>query len=126
MRVDDLACHGRADPNVARNASILGVGGWTGGKVLLPISVTADAEAWLPHGDETEAMIVVVTGGAQTTAELLGRRIPDETARVLDRGRESVPAERCSSGRIVVERALESGGEVPAEQRLLVLGLVAA
>ena len=126
MRVDDLARDGRADLNVAGDASILGVGGWTSGKVLFPISVTAEAEARLPHRDETEAMIVVVTGRAQTTAELHGRSIPDEPACALDRYRESVSAERGSSGLVTVERALESGSEVLAEKCLLVLGLVAA
>ena len=81
----------------------MGVGGWTGGKVLLPILVTAEAEARLLHGHETEAMIVVVTGRAQTTAELRGRSIPDETARVLSHGRESVTAERCSSGPVFLQ-----------------------
>jgi hypothetical protein len=125
VRVDDLACHGHANPNVACDASILRVGG-PFGKMLLAFTVAAAAEACALDQAETEAMLVVVTRRAQTAAHFTRHGITDEKSRRPRRGGESVPAKRRPGGPIAVQRALKAAGEVLAGQRLLVLGLVAA
>ena len=66
-----MAEHSRASTNMTCDASILQVGAPIG-KVLLAISVAADAEVGLLDGAEPQAMLVVVTRKAQTTAELPG------------------------------------------------------
>ena len=63
-----MAEHSRASTNVACDAAILRVGAPIG-KVLLAISVAADAEVGLLDGAEPEAVVVVVTRGTQTAAE---------------------------------------------------------
>ena len=70
MRIDDLASHGHADPSVAGEASIR-VGGRLG-EMLRAIAVAADAEVRLLDRPEIEAVFVVVTGRAQTTAHRPG------------------------------------------------------
>jgi hypothetical protein len=59
MRVDDLACHGRADANVACEASILLVNREVG-EMLFETPMAAQAEAGLLDRAETEAVAVVV------------------------------------------------------------------
>jgi len=123
--VDDLAEHSRASTNMTCDASILQVGTPIG-KVLLAISVAADAEVGLLDGAEPEAVVVVVTRGAQTAAQLAGRRITDEPPCVSIRSSESISAKRPPCGDLVVQRALKSSGKVLADKCLLELGLVAA
>jgi hypothetical protein len=125
MRVDDLARDGLANPNMAGDAAILRFGR-RAGEMLLAICVTAEAEVCPLNGAEIEAVLVVVTRRAQTTAQRPRRRIANETSRRLGWGGESVVAKRRPCRAIVVQRALKSGGEVFAGQGLLVLGLMAA
>jgi hypothetical protein len=91
--VDDLPEHSFASTNVTSDASIVQVGAPVG-KMLLAISVAADAEVGVLDGAEPEAVVVVVTRGAQTAAELPRRRIPNEAPRVAIWSRESITAER--------------------------------
>src|SRR5262245_53008462 len=135
MRVDDLTCHGRANPDVACGAPVLRVGPYVG-EVLLAVSVAADAEVFPLHGGEAEAVVVVVARRAQATAQRPGNRITDEPSRHRDvrhagtlrigRFGESLSAERRPQSPLAVQRALSSAGEVLAGQGLLVLGLVTA
>ena len=124
MRVNDLAHYGLANPNVAGDAPVLRVGD-RAGKVLLAMFVAADAEARPLDGGETEAVFVVVTRRTQTTAQIPGRGIADETSRLPGRGGESIVAKRHPCRAVAVQRALKSADEVLAGQRLLILGLVA-
>ena len=95
------------------------------GEMLLPIGVAPDAEVCPLDGAETEAVIVVVTRRAQTTAHVPGGRVTDETPGRRRGGGESILPERRPCRAVAVKGALESAGEVLAGQRLLVLGLVA-
>src|SRR6266850_3458309 len=123
MRVDDLPAGGLAHPNVALHAAIRRAGG---GEVLLASRVTRGAEIGPLHGAEAEAVLVVVTRRAQTTAELARRRVTHEAPALAGGDGEALPAERPSGGPVVIESAPLATGEVLAGQRLLVLRLVAA
>jgi len=88
--------------------------------------VAADAEVGPLDGAEPEAVVVVVTRGTQTAAQLPRRRITNEAPCVSIRSSESISAKRPPCGDLVVQRALKSSGKVLANKCLLELGLVAA
>jgi hypothetical protein len=69
-------------------------------------------------------MLVVVTCGAQTTPERARGRITDEAPPYGLGDGKSLTAERYTRGSVVIQRPQVPTGEMPALQRLLVLGLV--
>src|SRR5262249_6852622 len=95
-------------------------------EVPLTILVAPHAEVRALDEAEIETVLVVVTGRAQTTSQIPGRRVPDETSAHRRRGGESVVPERGARGPVVTQLALKSTGEMLAGQRLLVLSLMAA
>ena len=77
MGVDDLAARGLAHAHVALHAAIRQAGR-RDGEVLLSPRVASDAEVRPLHAAEAEAMLVVVTCCAQTTAGAARGLIPRE------------------------------------------------
>jgi hypothetical protein len=69
MRVDDLPADGLAHANVTLHAAIRQAGRWDGEVPCAP-RVAPGAEIRRLHGAQAEAMLIVVTRRAQTTAEL--------------------------------------------------------
>jgi hypothetical protein len=91
MRVDDLACHGLADPNVTGEAAILPAGIRVG-EMLFETPVAADAEVCLLDWAETEAVVIVVARCAQATAQFPRRRVADEPSALRGRRGEPISA----------------------------------
>src|SRR5262245_20867932 len=125
MRVHDLARHGLANVQMAGETAILRLGRSVG-EVLLAIHVAAHAEVRALDGAETEAVLVVVTRRAQTPTQLSRPRVTDEPAPPLRGSGESIGTERHPRDSIGGQRTLKAPGEVLADERLLVLGLMAA
>src|SRR5262249_9183651 len=88
--------------------------------------VASGAEVRPLHGAEAEAMFVVMTRRAQTTAKLARGRITHEAPRPRRPGGKALQAECPPRGPIVVSRSQIAPGEVLPGQSFLVLRLVAA
>src|SRR5262245_1665804 len=125
MRVDDLAAHGLAHAHVALHAAIRRTGSGNGEMGFAP-RVAPGTEVRLLHGAEADAMLVVVTRCAQTTAQLTRGRITHEAPPGRSGNDESLQPKRFARGPIIVQHAQITRGEMLADQSLLVLRLVAA
>ena len=77
MRVDHLAGHGLADPDVTLHATIHRPGRRVG-IVRVTIRVAAGAEVRPLHDGDVETMLVVVAGRAEAATELARGRVADE------------------------------------------------
>jgi hypothetical protein len=125
MAVDPLAGHRLAGSHVALDAAIRDVGR-RARVVILSAGVASGAEFRGVDRSESDPMLVVVTGRAQTPPQSPRGRITDE-ASSFGRGRgESLRAERHAGGSVVIQHAQLSADEMPALECLLVLGLVAS
>lgn len=125
MRVDDLTALGLAHACVALHAAIRRAGRWAGEVVYAP-RVAAGAEVRPLHDAEAKAMFVVVTGRAQTAAEIARGRVAHEAPPACRGGGEALQPERLPSGEIVVQHTQITRGEMLAGQSLLILRLMAA
>src|SRR5262249_47218336 len=125
MRVDDLAAHCLAHAHVALQASIPQAGS-RDGEVLFASRVAPSTEVRLLHGAETDAMLVVVTRRAQATPQLARGRVTHEAPPARGGNGEALLPKRFPRGPIIVQRTQITCGEMLADQRLLVLRLVAA